>query len=642
MTNPFFFPNWAEALGWTLLHSLWQGLLIYAMLFVGLRLVDSRRAVLRYAMASTALVLTILAASTTFLFLADVGVERPFSGEEVTVKPLPVWFSSVDVPENGVVERVVNGVEHAMPWILWTWFAGALFFSTRLLAGYWYVNVLRTDSLPVGNGWSGRLRLFCNELGIRKKVVLAESVRVQTPMVVGWIKPMILIPTGMLSGLTTEEVETIFLHELAHIRRHDYLVNAFQSLVEAVFFFNPFVWWISGIIRREREYCCDDEVLRRNRDALAYARALAALERARLQAPAFAVPLGGDQNQLLYRIKRIMEKSAKNYSIHERLLPALLIVIGVLCASWITIGPESGRPDNTPVLHRSPAVEPTTTLQDDTLGKRKDKTAYYSKKTIITYDEHGQPHEETKEEYRGDESLRDLMQNFDFDPFASPASPSVNVPGFYGMPDVFAGSGLFPFSNFESMMDTVPPRLQGKADWEEFRRTFEEQFNEKFKEFYKEHQFQFDDVMKNVEALMEKRWHEREAWHRAMTGEQLERAEEAVRRAREQFQGEEFASRMQEVQKEMMRVQEQMASRLADIEGITGFHRDFHGLHEALKDQLVKDELLRADENITSLQWDADGELLINGKEVSPPDLKKYEEIRARYLGKGGSYRYVE
>src|SRR5690606_8513761 len=103
--------------------------------------------------------------------------------------------------------------------------------------------------------------------------------------------------------------------------RHDYIINLFQSLLETIFFFNPFVWMISSAIRREREFCCDDEVVRRNGSPLTYAKALAQLEEIRHSKPVFALSLAENKNQLLNRIKRIMEKSAKNYSGRERIIP---------------------------------------------------------------------------------------------------------------------------------------------------------------------------------------------------------------------------------------------------------------------------------------------------------------------------------
>ncbi len=147
---------------------------------------------------------------------------------------------------------------------------------------------------------------------------------------------MILIPIGMCTSLSTEQLETIFLHEIAHIRRKDYLINLLQLVVEAIYFFNPFVWIVSGIMKREREHCCDDAVVQLHGNAKAYAHALATLEELRLSKVGLSLSLAENKNQLLNRVKRLMEKSVKNYSSRERIIPALLLVIGLICASWIS------------------------------------------------------------------------------------------------------------------------------------------------------------------------------------------------------------------------------------------------------------------------------------------------------------------
>ena len=141
-------------------------------------------------------------------------------------------------------------------------------------------------------------------MGVRRAVALLESARVEVPMVVGWLRPAILVPVAALSGLTALELEAILAHELAHIRRHDYLVNLLQCVVEALMFYHPATWWISRVIRREREHCCDDMAVAACRDRLVYARALAAMEG--LASPrVFPVP-GGQRRHPARPVRRIL------------------------------------------------------------------------------------------------------------------------------------------------------------------------------------------------------------------------------------------------------------------------------------------------------------------------------------------------
>ena len=159
-------------------------------------------------------------------------------------------------------------------------------------------NPATNNRIPVGISRSAR------RLGIVRAVTLINSALVQVPIVIGWLRPAVLLPVGCLTGLSTVQIEAIFVHELAHIRRHDYLVSVFQSIVEAVLFYHPAVWWVSKQIRREREDCCDDLAVKISGDPLAYAKALSFLEEQRGSLPAAA--LGANGGVLAMRIKRLL------------------------------------------------------------------------------------------------------------------------------------------------------------------------------------------------------------------------------------------------------------------------------------------------------------------------------------------------
>ena len=112
------------------------------------------------------------------------------------------------------------------------------------------------------------------------------------PVVIGYLRPVILVPVGMLAGMPAAQVEAILLHELAHVRRRDYLANLLQTVGEGFLFYHPAIWWISSVIRSERENCCDDLVVEASGDAREYAAALAALEHTRLAADRAALARG--------------------------------------------------------------------------------------------------------------------------------------------------------------------------------------------------------------------------------------------------------------------------------------------------------------------------------------------------------------
>ena len=141
-------------------------------------------------------------------------------------------------------------------------------------------------------------------LGIHRTVKLLNSVHVQGPIVIGWFKPAILLPVGCMTGLSTLQIEAVLAHELAHIRRHDYLVNLLQSAVEVVLFYHPAIWWVSKEICREREHCCDDLAVAICGDRLAYAKALSSLEARRNSVPAGALAATGGAFKM--RITRLL------------------------------------------------------------------------------------------------------------------------------------------------------------------------------------------------------------------------------------------------------------------------------------------------------------------------------------------------
>jgi GWxTD domain-containing protein len=178
------------------------------------------------------------------------------------------------------------------------------------------------------------LQLLLQKLSRRLKVMraikLVNSAMVQVPTVIGWLRPVILIPVGCLVGLSANQTEGLLAHELAHIRRHDYLVNIFQSAVETLLFYHPATWWISNQIRREREHCCDDLAISISGDPLSYAKALSFLAERRSSAP--AVALGASGGSLATRIRRLLggtEPPAVSRLAAATLLTAAFVAMGL-------------------------------------------------------------------------------------------------------------------------------------------------------------------------------------------------------------------------------------------------------------------------------------------------------------------------
>ncbi len=205
-------------------------------------------------------------------------------------------------------ERTAAWISRTAPWIVAIWLSGATLICLRFAGGWWVTTRMRSRQIrPAPPGWQQTLTRLCARIGLSRPVCLLVSARVDVPMVVGWLRPVVLAPVGALAGLPPEQVEALLLHELAHIARRDYLVNGLQSIAEALLFYHPAVWWISGHIRAERELCCDDLAVAAAGDAFTYAAALAGLEEYRPMHARNA--LAANSGRLADRIARLLGRS---------------------------------------------------------------------------------------------------------------------------------------------------------------------------------------------------------------------------------------------------------------------------------------------------------------------------------------------
>ncbi len=202
-----------------------------------------------------------------------------------------------------------------------------------------------------------------NRMGVLRRVSLRASTLIEAPMAMGWLRPVILVPVGALAGLSTAQIEGLLAHELAHIRRHDYLVNLLQSLAEAVLFYHPAVWWVSRQIRIEREHCCDDlAVAATGGDVLTYARALAELEFCR-EAHAHAMAAtGGSLRNRIFRLANPSRAAARTVSGGAAL--ALVAALLIAAGGVLVRGAESPTPAQEPLLNLN-TVWPDTVKQGD-------------------------------------------------------------------------------------------------------------------------------------------------------------------------------------------------------------------------------------------------------------------------------------
>jgi uncharacterized protein (TIGR03435 family) len=318
--------EWVLRLGWTLVHFLWQGAAIAGVYAVARRAFASRSANARYLLACMALTVMIAAPAITWLSLAP-AADLPDPVYRIQSTPpaaSPRAAVLADVDPGIVSSRVVN----VLPWVVMVWMAGATAFGIRLAFGCALARNMRSrQARPAPPEWQHALDCLRARVGVSRPVQLIVSGLVDAPAVVGWWKPVVLAPVGALAGLSPEGVEAVLAHELAHIRRNDYLVGVAQRAAEALLFYHPAVWWVSGQIRAERELCCDDIALACGADAFTYARALAQLEAGRRPALGFAMSASG--GSLARRIARLLGRTRPQ---ETSAAPGVLTLVALLVA----------------------------------------------------------------------------------------------------------------------------------------------------------------------------------------------------------------------------------------------------------------------------------------------------------------------
>ncbi|PTX22568.1 beta-lactamase regulating signal transducer with metallopeptidase domain [Pontibacter mucosus] len=321
-----------SALGWTLLHALWQGAFVALLLSLVLVLLQRHPAQTRYAIACGAMLLQLLLSVGTFVLYfskADVAVAQGMA--LVVETPTATQAASFWASPLGTAQVYF---EQHLPLLVTLWLLGLTLMALRFMGGLAYCRRLRYHrTSELGQQWQQQLDILRRRLGVSQAVRLAESALVQVPMAIGVAKPVILLPIGAVTGLTQAQVEAILAHELAHILRKDYLLNLLQSVVDMLYFYHPAMWWVSGVVRAEREHCCDDMAVALCGDSLTYARALTELEAMRMPAaPSMAVAFSGRQGSLMSRIKRLVGQPLKP-TFTEGFAAGLVLVVGMLALS---------------------------------------------------------------------------------------------------------------------------------------------------------------------------------------------------------------------------------------------------------------------------------------------------------------------
>jgi uncharacterized protein (TIGR03435 family) len=287
-----------QALGRALLHFIWQGSLLALFFWIVRAIAPSSAPRLRYAAASL-IMLTMpiaLIITATWNSRSTPGSAGHAPGFSVQAPATTLGQAVYDAPTSSAPHAGISG------WVVCIWMIGVLLLSARMAGGWMGVRGLKRGAMAAGAELDDTLSRLKSKLRVSAPVRLCTSAMVRVPTVIGWLRPCILLPVTALTGLSEPQIAAILAHELAHIRRHDYLLNLIQTVIETVLFYHPAVWWVGRQMRLEREHCCDDMAIAVCGNAFEYASALAEMEQIRERIPALAAAGG----ELLGRIRRVL------------------------------------------------------------------------------------------------------------------------------------------------------------------------------------------------------------------------------------------------------------------------------------------------------------------------------------------------
>lgn len=338
-----------DALALALVHFLWQGAALALVAAVLMRAARGS-AQARYAIGVATLCAMVIApvATTAWLLQSPAGAgvvegqpTSPTSPPAGTGDGVVTQATSVSPSAAGETRPATSAFPYATA-VLFAWAIGVVLLSARLAGGWLIAHRLATHGVrPVVDELQATARLLAAQLRLSRPVRILESTSVAVPVMVGWLKPVVLLPAAAIVGLPADQLEALLAHELAHVRRHDYLVNLLQSAVETMLFYHPGVWWVSGQVRADREHCCDDLALSVT-ERVTYVTALTHV--AALTAPGLA--LAATDGSLHGRVRRLLgpERERRSGSVWLAILPVALVIAVATPLSGTTeevVGPES-------------------------------------------------------------------------------------------------------------------------------------------------------------------------------------------------------------------------------------------------------------------------------------------------------------
>lgn len=389
--------NLIKATGWSIFHSLWQGAIIYGILLLAVNTFPRMQAKSKHNLAFGALLLMFVGYVVTFssIFTIPSPAQQGATGLAVNAGEQHgiyqmTWSAALN-----------NRAEHMFPYLVAVYSIGLILQLFILSKGYLKLKELKKgphEQVPAA--WQATFQALIEKLALKQNVTFKLSSYVNVPLVIGYLKPIVLFPVALVNQLDMNQVEAILIHELSHIRRNDYLLNLFKTAIETILFFNPFVWFSTRLINIEREHACDDLVLKLTGTPVTYAHALLKLEVLKDKgSPALAMASTGKNQHLYQRIKRITDMKTNYMNAKQQFFAVTLTVATVISLAWVS--PQKKDKKVKLVVKTSTAksvgsismvLTPAVALKIDTIPKKTAKQDSTKKKgtmKIVTVDGQG-------------------------------------------------------------------------------------------------------------------------------------------------------------------------------------------------------------------------------------------------------------
>ncbi|MFT3705007.1 MAG: M56 family metallopeptidase [Agriterribacter sp.] len=348
------------ALGWTIAASLWQGALLWLIYQLVSNIFIKNNPAIKHAVAVLFLFGSFIWFGATFIqhYNEITGLTQSLTALSET--NTATTQALLTLTKNSADTWIIDAINKYLPYFSTAYLMVLLVLLVKLGNAYMHSRKLRLEGLiEVDSYWQNLVNQYAKQIGIIKNVRIYFSEFIDVPATLDFFKPVILLPVAAFNHLSIQQVESILLHELAHIRRNDYLINIIASVIETILFFNPFVNLIAKSLKKEREHCCDDLVLQYKFDPHSYASALLSLEKMRIGFQPLAVAATGSNNQLLGRVKRIMNVKSTNFNYGQKLLALAVTAFILISIAWLT--PPSNT--NKEVANSQPAhVDKTSTI----------------------------------------------------------------------------------------------------------------------------------------------------------------------------------------------------------------------------------------------------------------------------------------